>query len=88
MSAEMITKEDLQIFRQQLLSDIKEILLPKHSTTREWLRSCGVRKLLNISPGTLQGFRINGTLKPSKIGGIHFYRYSEILQLLTENTED
>ncbi|HEX8460595.1 MAG TPA: helix-turn-helix domain-containing protein [Segetibacter sp.] len=87
MSVEVITKEDLQAFRQQLISDIKELFLPKHTTTKDWLRSSEVRKLLNISPGTLQSFRVNGKLKPSKIGGIHFYRYSDIEKLLNENTE-
>lgn len=86
MSVEVVTKEDLQAFRQQLINDIKELFLPKH-TTKDWLRSSEVRKLLNISPGTLQSFRVNGQLKPSKIGGIHFYRYSEIEKLLNENTE-
>jgi len=87
MSVEVITKDDLQAFRLQLISDIKELFLPKHTTTKDWLRSSEVRKLLNISPGTLQSFRVNGKLKPSKIGGIHFYRYSEIEKLLNENTE-
>ena len=87
MSVEVVTKEDLQAFRQQLISDIKELFLPKHTTTKDWLRSSEVRKLLNISAGTLQSFRVNGQLKPSKVGGIHFYRYSDIEKLLNQNTE-
>ena len=87
MSVEVITKDDLQSFRQQLISDIKELLPPKHSLTKDWLRSSEVRKLLNISPGTLQNFRVNGNLKSSKIGGIHFYRYSDIEMLLNKNTQ-
>lgn len=87
MSVEVVTKEDLQAFRLQLISDIKELFLPKHSTTKDWLRSSEVRKLLNISPGTLQSFRVNGKLKPSKIGGIHFYRYTDIEKLLDSNNE-
>lgn len=87
MSVEVVTKEDLQAFRLQLISDIKELFLPKHSTTKDWLRSSEVRKLLNISPGTLQSFRVNGKLKPSKIGGIHFYRYTDIEKLLDPNNE-
>ncbi len=87
MSVEVITKEDLQAFRLQLLNDIKDIVLLKQNKTEDWLRSSEVRKLLKISPGTLQSFRINGKLKPSKIGGIHFYRYADIEKLLNENTE-
>src|SRR3954467_9138883 len=87
MSIEAITKQDLQILRQQILGDIKELFSANHGTNKNWLRSREVRKLLSISPGTLQSFRINGDLKPSKIGGIHFYRYSEIEKLLSEKTE-
>lgn len=87
MNVEVITKEDLQAFRLQLINDIKEIFLSKESSTKDWLRSSEVRKLLKISPGTLQSFRINGKLKPSKIGGIHFYRYAEIEKLLNENID-
>jgi hypothetical protein len=86
MSVEVVTKDDLQTFRQQLINDVKELLQSKNTTTKDWLRSREVRKLLNISPGTLQSFRVNGKLKPSKIGGIHFYRYSEIDKLLNANS--
>ncbi len=87
MSVEVITKDDLQTFRLQLINDIKELFLPKLNRTKDWLRSSEVRKLLNISPGTLQSFRINGTIKSSKIGGIHFYQYSDIEKLLNKNTK-
>ncbi len=87
MNVEMITKEDLQTFRLQLINDLKDLLKPRQNNTKEWLRSSEVKKLLNISPGTLQSFRINGKLKPSKIGAIHFYKYADIQNLLNENTE-
>lgn len=87
MSIEVITKEDLQAFRLQLINDIKEMFLLKQNTTKDWLRSSEVRKLLKISPGTLQSFRINGKLKSSKVGGIHFYKYSDLEKLLNENAE-
>lgn len=89
MSVEIVTKEDLQAFRQQLLSDIKALLQFRqvnNVTGKEWLRSSEVRKLLNISAGTLQNLRISGKLKPAKIGGINFYRQSDIKKLLEEST--
>jgi len=82
MSVEVVTKEDLQIFRLQLINDFKSLLLSKQDAKKEWLRSGEVRKLLKISPGTLQNLRITGKLKSSKVGGINFYRYSEIEKLL------
>ncbi len=87
MSVEVVTKEDLQTFRLQLINDLKSLILSKQDAKKEWLRSCEVRKLLKISPGTLQNLRITGKLKSSKVGGINFYRYSEIEKLLDSNID-
>jgi hypothetical protein len=42
---------------------------------------------LGISAGTLQNLRINGTLTPSKVGGTHFYKRSDIQKLLEAGDE-
>ena len=84
MTVNLITQEDLVEFRKLLLNDVKEII----NNTQEqekWLKSAEVRKLLNISPGTLQNLRINGTLKYTKIGGIMYYDHSDIDKLLNGN---
>ena len=46
-----------------------------------------VRKLLNISPGTLQTLRINGTLPYTKIGGTMYYNLKDIEKLLNKSKE-
>jgi hypothetical protein len=81
MAAEIITKDDLQEFRHQLLEDIKQII-GQAPAQKEWLKSPEVRKLLKISPGTLQNLRINGTLRFSKIGSIIYYSQEDIQKLL------
>lgn len=73
MALEVITREDLQDFRLQLLEDFKHLLQPQKTAQKPWLRGTEVRQLLKISPGTLQTLRENGTLPYSKIGGILFY---------------
>jgi hypothetical protein len=86
MAIEVITKEDLQEFRSQLMEDFKAILANKQSTPqREWLKSFEVRRLLKISPGTLQNLRVNGTLTYTKIGSIIFYSSQDIEKLLAQN---
>jgi hypothetical protein len=82
MAVQIITIEDLNEFRSLLLSDLKEIIQSTPQTTKQWLKSNEVRKLLNISPGTLQNFRINGTLSFTKIGGIIYYKYDDIVKML------
>lgn len=82
MAVEIITREDLNEFRSLLLNDIKEIIQSNPQKTKQWLKSNEVRKLLNISPGTLQNLRINGTLSYTKIGGINYYKYDDIIKML------
>lgn len=85
MAIEILTKEDLNQFHKSLLEDIKEILKGKNQQAKKWLKSTEVRKLLNISPGTLQNLRINGTLTYTKIGGIVYYDHSDIEKVLNGN---
>lgn len=85
MAVQIITIEDLNEFRNLLLNDLKEIINSKPQQTKQWLKSYEVRKLLNISPGTLQNLRINGTLSYTKIGGIMYYNHADIDKLLNGN---
>ena len=80
---DLITKEDLELFKQDLIRELFIIIKqPQKHDPKQWLRSAEVRKLLQISPGTLQNFRINGTLAFTKVGGIFFYKYDDILKVL------
>ncbi|PKB15107.1 helix-turn-helix domain-containing protein [Flavobacterium sp. 5] len=88
MAIEVITREDLNEFRSLLLNDLKEIIQSKPQQQKQWLKSNEVRKMLNISPGTLQNLRINGTLSYTKIGGIIYYAYSDLMKVLEENKVD
>jgi Helix-turn-helix domain len=85
MAVEIITKEDLQMFRIQLLKDIKELFSVERNErkSKPWLRSKEVRSLLNISPGTLQKLRITEKIKSSKIGNLHYYKKEDIDKLLS-----
>jgi hypothetical protein len=86
MAAEIITVEDLQTFKSELISDIKQLLKEQTGQpVKKWLKSYEVRKLLNISPGTLQNLRINGTLPYTKIGGVMYYDYADIQNMLQAN---
>ena len=87
MLAEVITIDDLRQFKTELLSDLRIILSEQNGQTQQkkWLKSSEVRKLLKISPGTLQNFRVNGTLSFTKIGGIIFYNYAEIEAIINGN---
>lgn len=86
MGATIITSEDLMEFKLELLDDIKQLLQNQNGQpTKKWLKSPEVRELLGISPGTLQNLRVNGTLPYTKIGGVLYYDYQEILHVLEKN---
>ncbi|KGO85402.1 transcriptional regulator [Flavobacterium rivuli WB 3.3-2 = DSM 21788] len=82
MVIDLITREDLNEFRNLLLNDLKQLIQPQSLQEKKWIKSYEVRKLLNISAGTLQNLRINGTLAFTKIGGLMYYKYSDIEKIL------
>ena len=82
MNVEIITKEDLKEFKTEMLAEIRQLIKPEKGQAKQWLKSAEVRKLLNISPGTLQNLRINGTLRFTKIGGMMYYKLEDINRLL------
>ena len=86
MSTTIITTEDLREFKMELLDEFKQLLNNQSGNlTKKWLKSPEVRELLSISPGTLQNLRINGTLPYTKVGGVIYYDYQEILQVMEGN---
>jgi hypothetical protein len=82
MNLEVMTKEDLKEFKNALLTEIRQLMQPVSGQSKQWLRSAEVRKLLHISPGTLQNLRINGTLHFTRIGSIIYYKAEDINKLL------
>ena len=85
MAIEVITKEDLNEFRQELLKEITGIINAVPQKRQKWLKSNEVRQLLQISNGTLQTLRINGNLTFSKVGGTIYYDNDDIEKLMNRN---
>ena len=85
---QLLTIGDLHDFKSELFSEIKNLIQEKNGqSAKQWLRSSEVRKMLGVSPGTLQNLRVNGTLNYTKVGGIVFYKYEEIIKLLESNSK-
>ncbi len=88
MAYELLTKDDLQNFKRELLQDLKLLLEHQsHKSPKQWLKSKEVRRMLKISPGTLQNFRVNGTIRHSRMGRIIFYNAEDIEKVLEENSQ-
>lgn len=84
MVAEIITKEDLQEFEDRLINKIISIVGKSTEEPKKWLKRYQVKNLLKISTNTLQTLRDNGALPFSKIGGILYYKYDDILKVLND----
>jgi hypothetical protein len=84
MATEILTLEDLQQFRLQLLEDLKALFPQSTQAPKQWIKSSEVRKMLGISHGTLQNLRINRKIPYTRLGGIIFYRLEDIVKLLEE----
>jgi hypothetical protein len=95
MATNVITLEDLEIFKvelkQELISELKTIIgLPENKKVSEimgttFLKSYQVKEILKISSGTLQNLRINGTLPFTKIGGTILYSSDDIQRIVDQN---
>ena len=85
-TVEFVTKEDLEQFKRELFAELRRPMYrpQRQKEQKEWLKSYEVRKLLGISPGTLQSLRRKGTLRFSKVGGLMYYRYSDIVEMMDD----
>ncbi len=80
---QLITIGDLIEFKAQLLKEISYLLKDKIAEpTKRWLKAGEVRKLLDISAGKLQYLRDQKIIPFTKLGGITYYDYQEIIQLM------
>ncbi|MFX1707380.1 helix-turn-helix domain-containing protein [Chitinophaga sp. CC14] len=84
----MVSEQDLENLKNEEVKEIGELRKLLEQVTamfnppRQWLKSYEVRDLMGISGGTLQNMRNNGTLASKKVGGLMYYKYSDILKLM------
>jgi DNA-directed RNA polymerase subunit F len=86
---ENVTKEDLQQFRLLITNEIRQMLeniysLRENTIRPKWLKGKVVRKLLDISPGSLQNLRISGKLSFKKLLGTYYYSKEDIETLFDD----
>ncbi len=88
MEKNLVTAEDMQQFKLDLLREIKKLLANTPAPLpRPWLKSHEVQKMLKISAGTLQHLRDSGQLKFSKVGGIVFFTMVDIEGMMNKAGE-
>lgn len=87
MGVEIVTKEDLQVFRMQLVDDFRSLMVqykPSAVENLEGLKTRHVRKMLDCSANKVQSLRIAGKLRFKKVGGTIYYNREDVKILLNE----
>ncbi|TSJ38943.1 helix-turn-helix domain-containing protein [Mucilaginibacter corticis] len=82
MALQIITKEDLDEFREKLLNDLKELMTKPADTPVKYLKSYQVKNMLKISSATLLTLREKGIICYTKIGGTFYYKQEDIVKML------
>ena len=73
-------------FKIELLDEIRKLLQNNSGqTVKKWLKTPEVREMLGVSSGTLQNLRLNGTIPYTKIGGVLYYNYDDIIKVFEKN---
>lgn len=85
MSVEILTKEDLNNFKLELVNLITEIISKGQPQKKEILSNEDVKDLLGISSGTLRKYRITGKISYTKIDNILYYKYDDVIKLIESN---
>lgn len=82
---EIITKKDLWEFGLSMMNNFRKMLESLNDANdpidAEWVKSKVVRKMLDISPKSVQNLRIGGKVRCKKVIGTYYYNKSDIIKL-------
>lgn len=86
---EIVTKEDLRQFGLMLLDKMRCIMEEAANqqtelSRPEWLKSKAVRKLLDISVGSLQNLRVTEKVRFKKVLGSYYYNREDLQMLFSD----
>lgn len=84
---QLLTVQDLLDFKQQLLSEIKDLLQQARlKPEKQWLKAFEIKKMLRLSSGKLQYLRDKGVIPFKKLGGVTYYDLEKIQELMETPT--
>lgn len=87
---EIVTKEDLRQFGLLLVDKIQVLFKDKDSGRKEtlepeWIKSKSVRKLLDISAGSVQNLRTSQKVRFKKVLGSYYYNKEDLQKLFDDD---
>lgn len=85
---EIVTKDDLRQFGMLLLDNMRTLIQEANYANSElnpeWLKSKAVRKLLDISAGSVQNLRITDKVRFRKVLGSYYYNREDLKKLFSD----
>lgn len=83
---QLITLYDLIEFKNEILLEMKKAVKESiGQPSKKWLKTKEVCKMLGVSITTLLTLRINGILPYTKMGGVLYFDYEDILKVMENN---
>lgn len=91
--SEPATKEDLRQFGMVLLDKLATMLKNQAAEknvilTPEWIKTKCVRKMLDISPGSVQNLRVEGKVRYKKVLGSYYYNRADLQKLFGDEKQE
>lgn len=88
---EIVTKDDLKQFGLVLLDKIRVVIQENafeqtDLSKPEWLKSKSVRKMLDISAGSVQNLRMTQKVRFKKVLGSYYYSREDLEKLFSDGT--
>jgi|AntRauTorcE11897_2_1112592.scaffolds.fasta_scaffold35742_2 predicted DNA-binding transcriptional regulator AlpA len=80
-SSDLITKHDLDEFKQELLEAIKQIIetvISEAQMQKKWLRTNELAEYLSLSNSQISVLKQEGIIKCRKLGDTNFFNKNEI----------
>ncbi|WP_207515920.1 hypothetical protein [Longitalea luteola] len=87
MKIEIVTKEDLELAKNEIIHRIRNCLFVSQQTV-DGYRTKEARLALKCSSGKFRSLLIAGKLRAKKIGGTISYLKSDVVKLLNEDFKD
>ncbi|MBK8516098.1 MAG: helix-turn-helix domain-containing protein [Saprospiraceae bacterium] len=88
MPASILTTDDLREFKTELFTEIKTLISKSQTENvqqKKFLKSSDVADILGISPNTLYQMRVNRQLPFTKVNGIIFFDWDDIITMMSKN---
>lgn len=88
---EIVTKEDLRQFGLLLLDKMRNIIqeatrVETEISQQEWLKSKAVRKLMDMSAGSVQNLRVAQKVRYKKVLGSYYYNKQDLQKLFSDES--